>query len=201
MCGRYLVEIDDNELLDIIKAAENNSRSDSACPVFSGGEVFPGSYAPVVIPGGEPQFMVWGFPSLMPGKRPHINSRSETAASAKTFSEAMALRRCLVPASGYYEWKTIGKKHKEKYVFTMPDSGLMYMAGIFSIDKKFAILTRAAAPALLGIHDRMPVILTKALTSAWLAESPDAMRGSVSDLCFELVPDSHEQPQQLSLFV
>jgi putative SOS response-associated peptidase YedK len=130
----------------------------------------------------EARFMLRGFPCIISGKRPHINARSETAATSKTFSAAMASRRCLVPASGYFEWKTLGKNRKEKYGFRLPGMSPMYMAGIYSGDGRFAILTRDAAPGILEIHNRMPVILPKTLKGAWFGGSPGVLSEALTDL-------------------
>jgi len=183
MCGRYYTDIEDTELREIITAAENNVIGHEQ-PVFKGGEVFPGTVAPVLAKSGA-VFMKWGFPDYT-GKRPHINARSETAETARTFRQAWAERRCLIPASGYFEWKTLDAKHKEKYSFSLTGTGLMYIAGIYSGDGRFAILTRAAAPALSEIHDRMPVIIPKPLTDVWLRESPEVYKEALTDLRFSL---------------
>ena len=205
MCGRYLIDEEAFDLQEIIAAAEKNIQTKSAGTTlpaehgFKSGEIFPGCIAPVIDANNETTFMLWGFPILMAGKRPHVNARSETAAESRTFSEAMAYRRCLVPASGYYEWKSLGKKHKEKYEFRLPDGTSMYMAGIYSADGKYAILTRDAAPAVAEIHDRMPVILPKSLGEVWLYESPDVIREALTDLCLQHIPKNNES-SQMSLF-
>ena len=169
-------------------------------PTFRSGEIFPGNIAPVLDAQREARFMLWGFPNLMPGKRPLINARSETAAVKRTFCDAMASRRCLVPASGYYEWKTIGKKHKEKYEFTLPDRETMYMAGIYSRADQFAILTRAASPSTGDIHDRMPVILPKKLGDVWLRESMDVILEALTQLQSRHIPGKNEKAAQMSMF-
>jgi len=201
MCGRFLIEIDDKDLASIVEAAERNIRDRSSQSVFNGGEIYPGSVAPVITADGDAQFMTWGFPPLKTGSRPHINVRSETAITAPTFGEAMASRRCLVPAAGYYEWKTLDKKSKQKYMFTLPDRAPLYMAGIYSGDGRFAILTRAATPAVADIHDRMPVIVPKALSAAWLMETSDVLKDALTDLEFTPVPSGNGPPEQFSLFV
>lgn len=150
MCGRYFIEISEQELWDII----NFAVKDVAEYTFNGGEIFPGTVAPVITANGA-TFMKWGIPDYT-GKRPYINSRSETAAASRTFGEAWAERRCVIPASGYYEWKAIDKKHKEKYAFTLINRETLYMAGIYSSAGQFAILTRDASPAIIEIHNRMP---------------------------------------------
>ena len=199
MCGRYLVEADEMEMREIIALAEKDACFSSAA-AFTDGEVFPGNAAPVITAGRGARFMVWGYPALNAGRRPHINARSETAAALKTFGGAMAARRCVVPASGYFEWKALGKKSKEKYLFTLPGRALMHMAGIYSDDGRYAILTREAGPAFCGIHDRMPAIIPKALVAVWLAGTPGVLGEAVTALRFERVPEDAGLPEQLSLF-
>jgi len=222
MCGRYLIDDEAFDLREIIAAAERNAHvfgagvgnaagntaanatgyglEDPVWPTFRSGEIFPGNIAPVLAAEHEARFMLWGFPNLIAGKRPLINARSETAAVKRTFSDAMASRRCLVPASGYYEWKTIGKKHKEKYEFTLSDRETMYMAGIYSPENQFAILTRAASPSTGDIHDRMPVILPKTLGDVWLNESPDVILDALTELQSRHIPGKNEKAVQMSMF-
>ena len=185
MCGRYLIDIDESEISGIVAEAVKNSREQVSNQLFEGGEIFPSNAAPVIAGNGA-CFMSWGYPSLIDGRRPHINARSETAAALKTFSKAMALRRCIVPATGYYEWKRIDGKRKEKYIFKLPDSEPMYMAGIHSGGGQYAILTREATAAISIIHDRMPVIIPQALTAVWLNETSDVLKEALTDLCFDL---------------
>ena len=228
MCGRYLIDDEAFDLREIIAAAERNAHVFNAAstavnaaamngaaatgnttgyafdnpvwPAFRSGEIFPGNVAPVLDAEREARFMLWGFPSPITGKRPLINARSETAAVKRTFSDAMASRRCLVPASGYYEWKTLSKKHKEKYEFTLPDRETMYMAGIYTRANQFAILTRAASPSTGDIHDRMPVILPKTLGDVWLSESPDVILDALTELQSRHIPGKNEKAAQMSMF-
>lgn len=202
MCGRYLVEIDEEELNEMVAAAEKNVHihSEQISYAFKGGEIFPGNLAPVIMANNEVRFMTWGFPSINPNKPSHINARSETAAASKTFGDAMKTRRCTIPASGYFEWITQNKKHRIKYKFTLPGRSLMYMAGIYSIDYQFVVLTRDAAPSISEIHDRMPVILPKSIIDMWLRGSPEALKEALNDLHFSPVYKSDIQPKQMNLF-
>ena len=74
------------------------------------------------------------------------------------------------------------------------------MAGIYTTDGGFAILTRDAAPSLAHIHDRMPVIIPKSLIQAWLKDSPEVIAQAVTDLKFVPAPASDKNPNQLKLF-
>jgi len=220
MCGRFLLIDEAFDIRDIIAAAEKNSklsqaglsaspsglaanRADQAVSraglTFRSGEIFPGSIAPVIDAFHEARFMLWGFPSPIAGKPPLINARSESATEKRTFRDSMESRRCLVPASGYYEWKAVGKKQKEKYEFTLPDGTSMYMAGIYTKDDKFAILTRAASPSVIDVHDRMPVILSKSFGEVWLSESPDVINEALTEVYSRHIPRRDRQ-QQMSLF-
>jgi len=188
------------ELQEIFEVTETSAdeRLDQLSFTFSGGEIFPTNTAPVVTVDGL-RFMTWGFPSILDNQYPHINARSETAATSKTFGEAIATRRCIIPASAYYEWKHTGKKRKEKYEFTLPGRGPLYMAGIYTADGQFAILTRDAAPAMTEIHDRMPAIIPKSLIKAWLKDSPEAINQAQIELNFAPVPANDKNPNQLKL--
>ena len=104
-----------------------------------------------------------------------INARGESVAEKPAFREAMARRRCLVPASGFFEWKaTPGRK--QPYAITVPGRPLFAFAGLWerwrSPDgesvETFTIVTADANDAVARIHDRMPVILPKEAEDEWL---------------------------------
>jgi len=121
--------------------------------------------------------MRWGFEGYK--GRPVINARSETALEKPMFQTSMRERRCLIPASGYYEWmKAEGAGRKTKYQFYTP-GGSLYFAGFYRLEKNsvlphFVILTRQAVGDAEAIHDRMPVILPEKHIEAWLHGNPDA---------------------------
>lgn len=104
-----------------------------------------------------------------------INAPAESAAEKASFRGAMRHRRCLVPASGYYEWT--GKSGaRQPHLIRRPDGGLMALAGLWEswlgadgseIDT-MAILTVAANESTSSIHDRMPAILSPEHFDAWL---------------------------------
>jgi putative SOS response-associated peptidase YedK len=74
----------------------------------------------------------WGFPHWQ-GKRPIINARSESAAEKPMFRRALQASRCAVPATGFFEWRRVGKTAKEKYLFKREDGRLLYMAGLADV--------------------------------------------------------------------
>lgn len=84
--------------------------------------------------------------------------------------------RCLVPACKFYEWKDIGAKKKEKYEFSASGE-VLYLAGIYHKDPagdRFAILTREAEGCMIGVHNRMPLILRREDMEAWLFSETEA---------------------------
>ena len=114
----------------------------------------------------------WGFPLSTGAKsRLVINARAEDVEKRSTFRESFARRRCLVPASGFFEWAKIGRI-KQPYYFTSRASALVGFAGLWSESRSgkliYVILTTASNAVVGRIHDRMPVILDKGHHAAWL---------------------------------
>lgn len=186
MCGRYYIDSDDPELARVASDLEVEMRNRGLVNFKTHGEIFPSDKVPVQTEPGSFQPMQWGFKGY--DKRPLINARSETALEKPLFRDAMRYRRCLIPASGYYEWQSLGKQ-KIRYEFFLPQ-GSLFMAGCYRLEKDnplpvFVILTRQATPAFAAIHDRMPVIIPSGLKEAWLRDSADAMQTPLTDLIFQ----------------
>ena len=118
----------------------------------------------------------WGLiPFWSKKPKPMINARSETASEKPAFRQAFKKRRCLIPASGFFEWtKEDGKK--QPYFIFLKDKSSMAFAGLWEewsapdgkIFKTCAILTVEANSFLQFIHHRMPVILKPANGMSWL---------------------------------
>ena len=119
MCGRYFLErdISDAALLRILETLEAREEGAKIC-----GDIFPTDRAPALAD-GRILSMRWGF-ARPGGGRAVINARSETAQEKAMFRGA---GRCLLPASGYYEW---GGEQKRRYAFARP-GGAIYMAGLW----------------------------------------------------------------------
>jgi putative SOS response-associated peptidase YedK len=104
-----------------------------------------------------------------------INARSETAATKPAFRDPLKLRRCLIPADGFYEWMRTGKT-KQPYCFEVGESELYAFAGIWdrwkdptgNWMKTCSILTTIPNAVTSGVHDRMPVILEPERYDLWL---------------------------------
>ncbi len=104
------------------------------------------------------------------------NARGETVDERPAFRDAFRRWRCLVPASGFYEWQAIaGRKHP--WYFTPTDAQLFGLAGITSLRdgvRSVSLITTSPNAVLEPIHDRMPVIIAPADYAAWLDPSNEA---------------------------
>jgi putative SOS response-associated peptidase YedK len=104
-----------------------------------------------------------------------INARSESVSTQPAFREAFKLRRCLVPADGFYEWQKKGTA-KQPFCFEIDNGELFAFAGLWDRWKDPAgqwirscsILTTTPNPLAAAIHDRMPVIVEKDNYDLWL---------------------------------
>lgn len=114
-----------------------------------------------------------------------INARAETIATSQTYREPFRKgRRCLIPASGFYEWKRVGgkmapKKDQEKvpFAFDLANGHMLAFAGLWDARKNpadgswlqtFTIITTEANELMAPVHDRMPVILHPGEFNRWL---------------------------------
>jgi putative SOS response-associated peptidase YedK len=129
--------------------------------------------------------MRWGLiPSWAkdPASLPMLhNARGETLAEKPMFRQAFRRRRCLIPASGFYEWKAVpGQKSKQPFYVSFRDGSPMSFAGLWESSRtaeggtldSCTIVTTGANEMLEPIHNRMPVILDRNDWADWLGEEP-----------------------------
>lgn len=125
----------------------------------------------------------WGFVprwAKEPGRQP-INARAETVATSGLFRDAFKRTRCIVPVSGFYEWKARPSGPKIPHRITLATDEPYGLAGIWSRWTKpdgetldtFAIITTTANELVAQVHDRMPVILEPAAYGRWLDPRED----------------------------
>ncbi len=208
MCGRYYVNEeawkkvreDFWELRDAAGFFEKSPRGDitPAMPAVSLAGGSPGSGAADASGSGTspvPAVLTWGFPGF-DGKKLIINARAEGIAGKPTFAESIHLRRCVLPAAGFYEWD----RKKEKVTFTDPDAPVIYLAGIwrpYGEEKRFVVITREANDSMLPVHDRMPLMIAAGDVRDWLFEP-----GKTEELLGQSLPqlDARRDYEQLSLF-
>lgn len=109
-----------------------------------------------------------------------INARSETVHEKPSFKQAFHARRCVIPASGFYEWEKRGKEKIPHYIH-LRDGDIMSLAGLWERWKSpegeeletCTILTTAANSLVIRLHDRMPVLLHRAEFDIWLDREND----------------------------
>ena len=127
------------------------------------------------------------------------NARGETVAEKPSFRSAFAKRRCIVPASGFYEWQAVAGQRKQPWYMQLLGGEPMAMGGLWEswtnpatgeIIRTFCIVTTAPNEVMAPIHDRMPVILRREDWPAWL--SPDGDPQRVSSMVRPAPPDVME---------
>jgi len=108
-------------------------------------------------------------------ERGFINARAETAWEKPSFCEAFARRRCLVPATGFYEWQKIDVKHRQPWLLRLASGRVFAFAGLWEPPAGLpgavptcTILTTDPNDVARPIHDRMPVILDPNDYARWL---------------------------------
>ncbi len=176
MCGRYTLFTDDEseDIRNIIREVQGKQPDNS----MKSGEIFPTSTAPILkADGGQlgADLAVWGFPKFA-GKGVIINARSETAEQKKMFRESLLTRRCVIPSTGFYEWSQDSRK--QKYLFRLPDTTALYMAGFYNDfrgERRYVILTADANSSISDIHNRMPVVLDRNFLTEWVFDTEKAL--------------------------
>lgn len=116
--------------------------------------------------------------SATDGPRP-VNAKAETVRTSPPFRDSFKDRRCLLPASGFFEWETVGKA-KVPYLFRPMAGGLLAFAGVWDRRQPAdggeplftcAILTVPANATVRPLHDRMPAVLQWEHFAEWLSRS------------------------------
>lgn len=108
----------------------------------------------------------WGFAAHA---GPVMNARSETAHEKRMFRNAWQSGHCLVPATGFYDWRTM-PDGKQPYFFTLPGHDLFWFAGLREADR-FTILTSSPNGFIATMHDRTPLILKPDALDEWLSQT------------------------------
>jgi putative SOS response-associated peptidase YedK len=170
MCGRFvfLSEEKNSEIDKILKGISEKYKDQSL--EIALGDIYPTNLAPVVTKENNDKdfnLFKWGFPLPKEKGSLLINARGETLEEKVTFKNLLKSKRCVIPASAFYEWKLVGK-NKHKYLIKSQDKDFFYMAGLYNtfIDLHgnpytgFVIITTAANEQMSAIHHRMPLILS-----------------------------------------
>lgn len=188
MCGRYALNSTPAELVTRFGLDE--------CADFGPRyNIPPGTDIPVIRQSPEGKRVLhllrWG---LVPhwAKDPSIgaklnNARAESVTEKPSFRDAFKRRRCLIPANGYFEWKTEGKI-KQPYYISAKSGEPMAMGGLWeswkapdgSILRTVCVVTTSPNAVMEPIHDRMPVIVAPENWQSWLSGMPNDVAGMVA---------------------
>lgn len=177
MCGRYQFSTGEyKEFQQIVRDAQRRSSGQHNELNFPmAGDIAPTDEAPVLVASGSKvvaEFQRWGIPGWRGDLM--INAWAETVCEKPMFRRSIAAQRCVVPATGYYEWD----KEKHKYFFQIPGKPL-YLAGIFDNVEGvncFVVLTTKPNTTVHDIHDRMPLLLSSEQIRPWLTSAQDALQ-------------------------
>ena len=207
MCCRYYMEMSP-ELKPYVDEAKRSPLSPKMIgllgkPLKTEGEIFPTDMVPVIATSRSRHQtvfpMVWGF-NVKGLDRPVVNARVETAKDKTSFRNSWFTRRCIIPASYYFEWKHFkrpdGKtKAGAKYAIQPENCTITYLAGLYQMQQYrgltypvFTVLTREPSEELKNIHDRMPVVMPEDAIADWINPDKKAEDLIPMALC-EMVPE------------
>ena len=171
MCGRFVIGGDFRDKLNELIASEGIIPSD--LPYHeTGQDVFPSEPSLIIHSGGQDLLageMLWGFSNPY-RKGIIINARAETVREKNLFADSIMNRRCIIPASGFYEWDP----YKARFRFADPKDELLLLAGLYHEEQgkpHYAILTTQANESMQPIHDRMPVMISRDEMIPWLNDN------------------------------
>lgn len=186
MCGRYTNLLSWQQIHRLYNLTAMPQAVDNAPPRYNIG---PTQMAPIVVEvKGERRAGLarWGLippwvQSLAEIRISTFNARADRLADSRLYAPSLQSRRCLVPASGWYEWRTESGRKTPFYVSPAEGEALTF-AGLWSIWRdaagekitSFSIVTLEAAPELSVIHERMPAVLPPEAWADWLAGSPES---------------------------
>jgi putative SOS response-associated peptidase YedK len=175
LCGRFNLTAPGEELAEAFDLAE----APLVTPRFN---IAPSQ--PIVTvcqqPGAPRRDLVelsWGLSvaaGSRPGERFVVNVRAESASRSPAIRDAFARRRCLVPATGFYEWQRTASARPRPWLFRLESGRVFALAGLWQpgaaagASASCAILTTAPNDLVKPIHDRMPALVDPADYAAWL---------------------------------
>ncbi len=182
MCGRYTLTFEQVQELEEFLDAWDREKGDRTTP-YGNYNVAPTHQMPVsFLEEGRKiiENMHWGFMGWKPkpGQKPFlpINARDDSFGNKPMWTRALS-KRCIIPISGFYEWKG-PKGNKTPYYIYPTDGKFMAAAGVYSSlspvegMKSYSVITTSPNSLMESIHNRMPAFLHPSEFEAWL--NPDA---------------------------
>ena len=179
MCGRFLLYHQKSEIVARFKAAVAPSSQLEFVPRYN---IAPTQNVLTVQEDGERymETMLWGMhlPWMKETNRSLINVRAETLVEKPFFRKMLEHNRCILTASGFYEWKSDGKK-KTPIFFHPADDGIVGIGGVWSEYessegvkvRSCAIITTEPNELVGEVHNRMPLVLSREGEDLWLNPS------------------------------
>lgn len=134
----------------------------------------------------------WGIQPQW-SKRLLINAQAETVAQKPIFRQAFNDRRCVVPCSGWYEWRDEGSSNKQRYLFEHAERQPLYMAAIWYPNlpgkerPQIVTLTTAPNARCAEYHQRMPVLILPPDVESWLNSRSDTLQPLMAAVDSELI--------------
>jgi putative SOS response-associated peptidase YedK len=177
MCGRFFIEYtwaDIHAAMSIVPASaagRNDPPRYNVAPTQDVGFVYQQGGQTAVQNGRW--WLVPSWAKEIP-KYPMFNARSETAHEKSSFRESFKRKRCLIPASGYYEWTKAEDGGKDPHAIHLPDKEPFMFAGLWAYNSKLkitscSVLTAEADLAIEHLHHRMPIVLGAGSYEAWVS--------------------------------
>jgi len=188
MCGRFTINATKDEIIETFKIDHDQ------LPVFEPNyNIPPGTFIPYIYQTGSTRQLSSAYWGLIPPwakdksfANHTFNARSETLSEKPSFRHAYQNNRCLIPATGYYEWQNLSENGKpsgkQPYWIGLEDQSLFAFAGLYEnwtdtesgdLVESCTIITRDAYPNIKHIHPRMPVILPSEYYLLWLKDAID----------------------------
>ena len=200
MCGRFVVAKTSTEIMKIFEVDEivgeqpgisyNVAPTHQISIIVERGDSRADDGSPVGELHREMHSARWGLVPRWskdgPGNSsPLINGRIETILEKPSFKESVLRRRCVIPASGYYEWHVAEDGTKQPFYISAGPDGMLALAGLYEWWRdpskaendparwllSATTLTKDTAPELAHIHDRNPLLLTPETLDAWIDPS------------------------------
>ena len=158
MCGRFAL----NYVLAVLRrVARVQNVRENGLDFSPSNNIAPGETIPA-ISDNTIDLMKWGITSSKISTL-IFNVRSETA--PEKFSSDISIRRCVIPAEGYFEWDA----EHHPFFFYKKNKELMFLASFYTLNNQCTILTRSAIDKFTLIHPRMPIILSFDQIALWLS--------------------------------
>jgi putative SOS response-associated peptidase YedK len=185
MCGRFTYRLTWPELVRLYRLtldapARNTQPRYNVCPTTPIDAVIERDGKRELLPMRWSLIPSWWSKPLKEMKVATFNARAETVADKPMFRDAFRRTRCLIPASGYYEWQDT-PEGKQPYYFTRRDGDPITMAGLWATwhDRQAGETVRSCAMVITDanefvaeVHDRMPAVLEPDQFEPWLSGNP-----------------------------